>query len=406
MEGVQSLVHEEIHDVIEELTTTGQKNLDGDYMKKLKQRCKCSNDNVKIAYNILMSQLEKPHAEIRFSSFQVIEKLFSRSHVFRQMVISDLHILFLLAIGTDLKKYPTPLPPQAANDLKTLALTTCKEWYVHYGKFYRKLELGYEFLRDVKQVDFNSIDCLTVEQREQKRRRVEKEERLRKSKLEQVDIQIHDSYNDVMSNVHQIESCFELLMPKLTTSLGVSVNRRKIKDTTDEDNLDCFSSNQVKVDMNETKNKVGEVETGGFDEYNMHGVGKETGIQNNYSLSIGIDKTLTVLESDDNKDLIKRTRELYKELKSQYNTVKRWLQILVKCRTTDRKKIEEILSLKNLMSAKIEKFLELQIKPAKESESESDEDFVDVPEVVAGDNKHGIYFVSYVFITANVVSFG
>ena len=104
---------EQVNDLIEELTTTGSKHLDVKTLKKLKNLCKTSKDDVRKtskddvrktskddvlqeAYNVLIAQMEKNHAEIRFSSFQVIAELFSRSHFFRKLILNNLYLVFLL----------------------------------------------------------------------------------------------------------------------------------------------------------------------------------------------------------------------------------------------------------------------------------------------------------------------
>ena len=46
-----------------------------------------------------MTQLNKDHSEIRYSAFQIIDALFLRSHVFRELVLDNIQTIFELVLG-------------------------------------------------------------------------------------------------------------------------------------------------------------------------------------------------------------------------------------------------------------------------------------------------------------------
>lgn len=62
-----------------------------------------------------MDQLAKQHAEIRLSSFQIINELFTRSHIFRELLISDFQKFARLVTETD-PHHPLPPPKPAAGE--------------------------------------------------------------------------------------------------------------------------------------------------------------------------------------------------------------------------------------------------------------------------------------------------
>ena len=84
--------------------------------------CKCavlwlcslraSNDYIEHVYNLLMSQLAQEHAEIRLSAFHMAAELFSRSHHFRLLLVSDFQDFLDLTVETDSDQ---PLPPPKGN---------------------------------------------------------------------------------------------------------------------------------------------------------------------------------------------------------------------------------------------------------------------------------------------------
>lgn len=55
--------------------------------------------NVEYCYRLLISQLNKQHSEIRYSTFQIIDQLFNRSHHFRTLVLDDFNSLIDKCLG-------------------------------------------------------------------------------------------------------------------------------------------------------------------------------------------------------------------------------------------------------------------------------------------------------------------
>jgi hypothetical protein len=55
--------------------------------------------NVEYCYRLLIAQLDKPHSEIRFSTFQIVDQLFNRSHHFRTLLLADFNYLIDKCLG-------------------------------------------------------------------------------------------------------------------------------------------------------------------------------------------------------------------------------------------------------------------------------------------------------------------
>lgn len=98
-----------------------------------------------------MQDLSKKHAEVRLSTFQLIDYLFTRSHAFRELLISDFKGFAKLVTDTD-PQNPLPPPKDAAARLKKSSLLAIKEWYHKYGHGYPKLKLGFNYLKFNKKV--------------------------------------------------------------------------------------------------------------------------------------------------------------------------------------------------------------------------------------------------------------
>jgi len=58
-----------------------------------------SDDFVRHAFYLLMTRLEKDHAEVRLSAFQIARELFVRSHCFRDLLLSNFEQFLELVLG-------------------------------------------------------------------------------------------------------------------------------------------------------------------------------------------------------------------------------------------------------------------------------------------------------------------
>lgn len=115
--------------------------------------CRLSNGYIDHFYHLVMTQLNQDHAEIRFSAFQMTTELFSRSHHFRVLLVTNLQEFLELTVETDVEQ-PLPPPKEVARKLKTQAIQTVQSWQSTYGEAYKKLALGYHYLKQVKKVNY------------------------------------------------------------------------------------------------------------------------------------------------------------------------------------------------------------------------------------------------------------
>ena len=61
--------------------------------------CRLSDDYVRLTYEEVLSRLEKEHAEIRLSAFQILNELFVRSHCLRDLFLADFQTIMDLSLG-------------------------------------------------------------------------------------------------------------------------------------------------------------------------------------------------------------------------------------------------------------------------------------------------------------------
>ncbi|PIK36266.1 putative UV-stimulated scaffold protein A [Apostichopus japonicus] len=203
----------ELANLVEELTTTGETTLDVESMRKLKKICKKSDGYVDYAHKQLMSQLEQEHAEIRLSTFQVMNELFQRSHSFRELLVAEMQEFLLLTVETDVD-FPLPPPKAAAELLKQQTLVAIADWNSKFGKAYKKLGVGYNFLKHCKKINFDSILVTLEAEREQERNRAEQEERKRQERFSQAVQEMTEIIPEIDKCLQETESCYNILFPK------------------------------------------------------------------------------------------------------------------------------------------------------------------------------------------------
>lgn len=202
-----------LSELVEELTTSGQPQLNQDKLKEIKKICKASNDGIDHVYHSIMSQLNQEHAEIRLSAFQIASELFSRSHHFRTLLVDHFQEFLELTVETD-SEQPLPPPKEVARKLRSLAIQAVQSWQASYGTAYKKLALGYHFLKQVKKVDFQDAEARTVAERRREEDRQRIMERIYKERVEAASKDMEESYQEIEATLTEMESCISLLFPE------------------------------------------------------------------------------------------------------------------------------------------------------------------------------------------------
>lgn len=219
---------ERLSELVEQLTTSGQSQLNENKMKEIKKICKTSNDCIDHLYHTVMSQLSQDHAEIRLSAFQIASQLFSRSHYFRTLLVDNFQEFLELTVETD-SEQPLPPPKEVARKLRSLAIQTVQSWQASYGTAYKKLALGYHFLKQVKKVDFQDAEARTVAERRREEERQRRREAMYRERVEAAAKDMEESYQEIQSTLTQMESCMRLLSsdfepPHIQTSSSSATN--------------------------------------------------------------------------------------------------------------------------------------------------------------------------------------
>ncbi|KAH0624421.1 hypothetical protein JD844_031839 [Phrynosoma platyrhinos] len=419
---------QKLSQLVEDLTTSGEPQLNPGKMKELKKICKSSDEHICHVYHLLMTQLNQEHAEIRLSAFQIVDELFTRSHQFRTLIISNFQELLELTVETD---YDQPLPPpnEVAQKLKTLAIKSVQKWHEQYGEAYKKLSLGYNFLKQNKKVDFQNISARTLAERKRDEEKQKRLDSIYKDKAKKAEKEMEDMSQEIQTVMMEMENCFQLLIPdpfdftvndtetvdwrtarldKTISSSSVEMANQQTPCHQDDEQPCCSKDIPPiclvpKYDSKDLNRKVqdcvgtedcleSELASVATDEdsdhatfVRSHGLGSHK-----YSLSLEISTDMKLHENEDNTDIINSVADSCKLIQNKFlPSVQSWIQLFTRAGISDDH-LRQAIDLKNKLEAAMKKYKEMNInlkerkrkvmKATEEEEEEEEDDFVEVPE--------------------------
>ncbi|XP_021116093.1 UV-stimulated scaffold protein A isoform X3 [Heterocephalus glaber] len=398
--------------LVEELTTSGEPQPNPEKMKELKKICKSSEEQLSHAYRLLMTQLSQDHAEIRLSTFQIVDELFTRSHQFRLLLVSNFQEFLELTLGTD-HQQPLPPPREAARRLKQAAMHAVEGWNEQFGEAYKKLALGYHFLRHTKKVDFQDVNARTLAERKREEEKQKHLDRIYRERAEQAEREMEEMSEEIGRCLMEVESCFKLLVP---LDLGPSppasefsphasgpgwaaLHRSVGPDPQDEEQPCCSRDLPASAhhagaagsgeglpqiapgDPSEEEEEDSDVE----EFVRSHGLGSHK-----YTLAVELSSdSLRVQENEDNLAVLHAARDALKLIRNKFlPAVSSWVQRFTRAGAHGGH-LKRAIDLKMELEFVLQKYKELDIEPdsgqhqtavLRHEDDEDDEDFVEVPE--------------------------
>ncbi|XP_032961964.1 UV-stimulated scaffold protein A isoform X1 [Rhinolophus ferrumequinum] len=402
-----------LSELVEDLTTSGEPQLNPEKMKELKKICKASEEQLSNAYRLLMAQLSREHAEIRLSAFQIVDELFVRSHQFRMLVVSDLQEFLELTLGTDHRR-PLPPPREVAQRLRQAATRAVQGWHERFGAAYKKLALGHHFLRHTQQVDFQDVNVRTPVERKREEEKQKRLDRLYRERAERAVRELEEMSEEIRGCLTEVESCFRLLVPfDLGPSLGPASSTGAsgaseegapclagVPNLEDEEQPCCSKSLPASAWRPAAIGGEGpsqatpgspseEDEDSDQEEFvRCHGLGSHK-----YTLDVELSSdSLRVQEDEDNCAVIQSARDALKLIRNKYlPAVCAWVQLFTRAGLHGGH-LEATINLKAKLESALSRCGELGIEPEGayrretaalgdlDEDDEDDQGFVEVPE--------------------------
>ncbi|KAM5338355.1 UV-stimulated scaffold protein A isoform 2-T2 [Glossophaga mutica] len=397
-----------LSELVEDLTTSGEPQLNPEKMKELKKICKSSEEQLSHAYHLLMAQLSQEHAEVRLSTFQIMGELFGRSHLFRVLVVSNFQEFLELTLGTDHRK-PLPPPREVAQRLKQAVTLAVQGWNEKFGAAYKKLALGYHFLKHSQQVDFQDVHARTPAERKREEEKQRRLDRVHRERSERAAREMQEMSEEIRGCLVEADSCFRLLLPfDLGPCLGAAPRTmaRAVAGSPDlgDEEQPCCSRTlpdcarppaatsgggpcQASAGAPSEEEEEEEEDSDQEEFVRHHGLGSHK-----YTLDLELRSDgLRVQADEDNGAVIQSAQDALKLIRNKFlPAVCSWVQLFTRA-GTHRGHLEAAIDLKAELEAALRRSRELDIEPAgprgtevaaegDEDEDESDDDFVEVPE--------------------------
>ncbi|KAL0973954.1 hypothetical protein UPYG_G00213380 [Umbra pygmaea] len=402
---------DKLSELVEELTNSGEPQLNPKKLNEVKKICKISIDYIEHFYHLIMTQLAQDHAEIRLSAFQMVSELFTRSHHFRILLVDNFQEFLDLTVETDSDE-PLPPPKEVARKLKTLAIKTVQEWQATYGEAYKKLALGYHFLKQVKKVDFHDVQARSLAERKREEEKKERLNRIYKEKVEKATKEMDEAKEEIERCLTEINNCMKLLLPtefdlgdlktttEATNSIASVSSVPNEKTNTSMDDQPCCSKDlddgRKRTDPETSRGMSAdeEVEDSSEDEDNVEEVVDEdafirnTGlISHKYSLDLNLSEDLKLKETEENEAVVNTMKDLYTLISTKHlPAVRSWVQVFTKAGVPDPL-LRQAIDLKNCLDRALQKHKDLHIeykarqrRVMKAPESSDEDDFEEVPE--------------------------
>uniref|UniRef100_F6RZ45 UV-stimulated scaffold protein A n=1 Tax=Ciona intestinalis TaxID=7719 RepID=F6RZ45_CIOIN len=311
-------------------------------LKRLKQICKKNNDFVKHAFHLLKLQLKEEHAEVRYSTFQIIGELFVRSHLFRTLLLDQFQEFMDLTMETDFEN-PLPPPKQVAEKLKLESLAAVKEWNAKYGVAYKKLQLGFDFLKGVKKINFDRPQPVPAQVQQVAEVQLSRKKIIAGQRLDKLEKEMEKTMWEVVNCSVEIKSCLDLLIPTFNN---------------DENNKEP-----------ENTDSVTPRDTGLFDR--------------DYKIELNLNEvsSVKVMETTDNVPILERAKDCHRSANRLFiPRVKRWLATAVKY-GAPQETVKQLIDIKLELERTVEKYKEVHLlKDSTADGSDSDcDDFEEVP---------------------------
>eukprot|EP00127_Corallochytrium_limacisporum_P007531 Clim_evm53s253 gene=Clim_evmTU53s253 len=206
----ESDVKSVISNLISEIVETNKDVTDTAQLKRLKKLVKNNDRNVEIVYDCFQDHLKENDSSVRLRCVELCNYMFTRSHVWRVKLTDDFQSFIDLCVGLD-QNSKRPGPAAESEKLLTETLKAIREWDGRFGFAYKKLHLGYKFLKDSRKVDFARLELTSDADVRQRNIDRAEEERRAYHRFVAVQAEWLENEAEIMEMLGKIETGLDLL---------------------------------------------------------------------------------------------------------------------------------------------------------------------------------------------------
>lgn len=195
--------------LIERATNSTAKEVDPRLLRSIKSAARSSDLEVRVAAQTLVAHLRRPHSQVRYLSLLIADELFSRSALFRRLLVPDLDLLLTLTVGFR-RHLPLPPPSSVAAALRSKSLEILERWNERFGVHYRQLRLGFDYLKNTLRLQFPNRQ----QERRQREERSVRSQQILSTKFNDLKVNFSSIKMEIQSTIDEIEQCLEIIEVK------------------------------------------------------------------------------------------------------------------------------------------------------------------------------------------------
>ncbi|PON36479.1 ENTH/VHS [Parasponia andersonii] len=324
-----------VRSLICKATNSTEPEVDPRLLKAIKLVVRYSDSELRLAAHTLMDLMKCDHAQVRYLTLLIIDQLFMRSKLFRNLLVENMDNLLTLSVGFR-RTQPLPAPPAIASLLRSKAIEFLEKWNESFGIHYRQLRLGFDYLKNTLRFQFPNL------QENVARRQQERSERERRSKEILV-----NKFETLKENFSSMKDEIQTTIKEIGECLGIvrSGDEPMVLESLDEEDFVEFHSielRQLRLSTLEEGEKV-------------H-------------------------ENTENKVVFDALRELYKLVMTKHLvSVGEWISVLVRVEVTDNKLrdsiLKELIDIRNRLQSVKKKCEEAGCSLSNTGNDNKEEDF-------------------------------
>ncbi|KAG0630471.1 hypothetical protein M758_1G180400 [Ceratodon purpureus] len=366
-DGGSERARRRLMDLIEEATVSPAKSLDLGLLQSIKAMVRSSDAHVHTAFDALFDKLKKNHSQVRFLAVLLIDELFTRSKLFRSLLVPKFEMFMLLTIGYR-DDYPLPKPPDRATLLRTTSMELVEKWNDSFGVHYKQVRLGYEYLKKTLRLQFPNLRAAAALAEQQRQEKEARTQALIRKKYESLCQDFSELRVEIQSTLNEIAECCKILEPEI-----VSAPEAEGNELVSEAGLESLVFG----------------EDDDYEEYGDSSLRRQLHEEVSEELSVPEKPK----ETTDNSAVFESLRDLYKLVASSHlRTTQEWLSILMRVDTSDTRPrdalLKEVIDLRTQLLGSLGKCESLGIDPTERaSTSRTAIDEVDDEDIIweAGD---------------------
>ncbi|KAG6553760.1 hypothetical protein Mapa_004675 [Marchantia paleacea] len=199
-----------LSDLIDVATNSPRLQLDDRSLTSIKAIVRRSDANVHAAFDLLYDKLKKNHSQVRYLGLLLMDELFTRSKVFRSLLVPMFESFLLLSVGFR-SDCPLPPPQDRATLLRKKSIEVVEKWNDMFGPHYKPIRLAYDYLRKTLRFEFPNAREVATFAQQQRKEREQRTQELLKKKL----TTLKDEYPDLRAEIHstldQVTECLAIL---------------------------------------------------------------------------------------------------------------------------------------------------------------------------------------------------